>query len=132
MPTEQKNWKTGSGPKLLNLIVGVSAMAIAHEGMSQGVMGAVNVAPEYQVCITLLSSPVTSSLWLIWMAWQQRMGFADGTGKITNPSLQGGIVSIYYAGSLLGAFWAGQFSDRYGRTLSLPYYPHHEGLLADH
>ena len=38
-----------SGDKLLKLIVAVSAMAIAYEGMSQGVMGAVNVAPEYGV-----------------------------------------------------------------------------------
>lgn len=38
-----------SGEKLLKLIVAVSAMAIAYEGMSQGVMGAVNVAPEYGV-----------------------------------------------------------------------------------
>ena len=89
----QKYWKTLSGPKLLKLIIGVSAMAIAYEGMSQGVMGAVNVAPEYG----------------------QRMGFADEHGHVIKPSLQGGIVSTYYAGALLGAFWAGHFSDKYGR-----------------
>lgn len=44
-----KYWRRLSGPKLLNLIIGVSATAIAYEGMSQGVMGAVNVAPEYGV-----------------------------------------------------------------------------------
>lgn len=27
----------------------------------------------------------------------------------------GRIVAIYYFGALLGAFWAGQFSDKYGR-----------------
>lgn len=45
----EKHWRKIRGDKLLNLIVGVSAMAIAYEGMSQGVMGAVNVAPEYGV-----------------------------------------------------------------------------------
>ncbi|KAK3935284.1 general substrate transporter [Diplogelasinospora grovesii] len=90
---KQKYWKTLSGPQLLRLIIGVSAMAIAYEGMSQGVMGAVNVAPEYG----------------------QRMGFADEHGHVIKPSLQGGIVSTYYAGSLLGAFWAGHLSDKYGR-----------------
>ena len=43
-------WRALSGPKLLKLITVVSAMAISYEGMSQGVMGAVNVAPEYGAC----------------------------------------------------------------------------------
>lgn len=47
--SRDKFWRRLSGPKLLKLIVAVSAMAIAYEGMSQGVMGAVNVAPEYGV-----------------------------------------------------------------------------------
>lgn len=42
-------WKTVPGPRLLRLITVVSAVAISYEGMSQGVMGAVNVAPEYGV-----------------------------------------------------------------------------------
>ncbi len=52
------------------------------------------------------------------------MGFADEHGKVINPSLQGGIVSTYYAGSLLGAFWAGQFSDKYGRMFETLPPPH--------
>jgi hypothetical protein len=47
-------WKTVPGPRLLRLITAVSAVAISYEGMSQGVMGAVNVAPEYGVCIAVL------------------------------------------------------------------------------
>jgi hypothetical protein len=42
-------WKTVPGPRLLKLITAVSAVAISYEGMSQGVIGAVNVAPEYGV-----------------------------------------------------------------------------------
>lgn len=43
------------------------------------------------------------------------MGFADYEGTVIRPTLQGGIASIYYAGSLVGGFFAGSFSDRYGR-----------------
>lgn len=43
-------WRTLPGARLLKLITAVSAVAISYEGMSQGVMGAVNVAPEYGVC----------------------------------------------------------------------------------
>ena len=43
------------------------------------------------------------------------MGFADAEGVVTDPTLQGGISAIYYAGSLFGGFFAGSFSDRYGR-----------------
>ncbi|KAJ5865276.1 uncharacterized protein N7529_007192 [Penicillium soppii] len=86
-------WRTVPGPRLLKLITAVSAIAISYEGMSQGVMGAVNVAPEYGY----------------------RMGFADEHGKVIKPSLQGGIAAMYYFGALLGAFWAGSFSDAYGR-----------------
>ena len=46
---KEKYWRRLSGPKLLKLVIAVSAMAIAYEGMSQGVMGAVDVAPEYTV-----------------------------------------------------------------------------------
>ena len=52
MAPREKYWRKLSGDKLLKLIVAVSAMAIAYEGMSQGVMGAVNVAPEYGVSLT--------------------------------------------------------------------------------
>lgn len=43
------------------------------------------------------------------------MGFRDAEGVVIKPTLQGGIASIYYAGSLFGGFMAGSFSDKYGR-----------------
>lgn len=88
-----KLWQRLSGPRLMTLITAVSACAIAYEGMSQGVIGAVNSTPEFI----------------------HRMGYGTRDGRVTDPTKQGGIASIYYAGSLLGAFWAGQFADRYGR-----------------
>ena len=83
----------------MHLVTAVSACAIAYEGMSQGVIGAVNVSPEFI----------------------SRMGYGDADGVVTQPFKQGGIVSIYYAGSLFGAFWAGQFADRYGRKWTMDY-----------
>ena len=77
----------------MSLITAVSACAIAFEGMSQGVIGAVNIAPEFIY----------------------RMGYGERDGTILDPAKQGGIVSIYYAGSLVGAFAAGSFADHFGR-----------------
>lgn len=47
--THDKFWKRFSGPRLLNLIIAVSALCISYEGMSQGIMGAVTVAPHFGV-----------------------------------------------------------------------------------
>lgn len=58
----QKHWKSLSGPKLLKLIIAVSALAISYEGMSQGVMGAVNVAPEYGVSVLRPLTPLGAHL----------------------------------------------------------------------
>jgi hypothetical protein len=41
------------GLSLLKPIIAVSALAISYEGMSQGVMGAGNVASEYGVGLHL-------------------------------------------------------------------------------
>jgi hypothetical protein len=51
MANGTKYWRRFSGQRLLNLIIAVSAIAISYEGMSQGIMGAVVVAPEFAVCI---------------------------------------------------------------------------------
>lgn len=64
-----------SGSRLLTLITATSAVAIFYEGISQGIMGAVTVAPEYG----------------------RRMGYTDAENKVVKPALQGGIVAMYYA-----------------------------------
>ena len=40
---------------------------------------------------------------------------ADGTPKITNPVLQGGIVAVYYLGTLFGALFGGWAGGKIGR-----------------
>ncbi|KAL1858432.1 hypothetical protein Plec18170_002630 [Paecilomyces lecythidis] len=55
-------------------------------------------------------------------AYVQRMGLGhkeNGSIIITNTLLQGGIVSVYYLGTLVGCFLGGYVSDRYGRIKSL-------------
>lgn len=52
------------------------------------------------------------------------MGFAyqdpdTGAPVITNTILQGGIISVYYLGTLVGALGGGKFSDMYGRIKSI-------------
>lgn len=90
-------WQRFSGDSLFKLIIMVSAFSISYEGMSQGIAGAVTVAPEFIY----------------------RMGFGDAAGNVTKPTLQGGIVSIYYAGSLFGGFFAGSFRSIF--FLSIPF-----------
>lgn len=67
-------WKSVRGDRLLKLITAASAVAISFEGISQGIMGVVTVAPEYG----------------------RRMGYTDENNNVTKPSLQGGIAAIYY------------------------------------
>ncbi|EXM26066.1 hypothetical protein V3481_014130 [Fusarium oxysporum f. sp. vasinfectum] len=89
----RQSWKSMSGQQLLRLVTTASAVAISYEGISQGVMGAVTVAPEFG----------------------RRMGYTNDKDEVVKPMLQGGIAAVYYCGSLFAAFWAGSFSDNYGR-----------------
>ncbi|KAJ4029014.1 hypothetical protein NW761_014889 [Fusarium oxysporum] len=89
----RQSWKSMSGQQLLRLVITASAVAISYEGISQGVMGAVTVSPEFG----------------------RRMGYTNDKDEVVKPMLQGGIAAVYYCGSLFAAFWAGSFSDNYGR-----------------
>lgn len=46
-----------------------------------------------------------------------RMGKPDGT--VTDPTHQGGIVSVYYLGAIFGCFAGGWLADRIGRINGL-------------
>ena len=75
MMFHRQYWKSMAGSSLLRLITATSAVAISYEGLSQGVMGAVTVAPEFG----------------------HRMGYLNDDNKVVKPTLQGGIAAIYYA-----------------------------------
>lgn len=69
-----------------------------YEGYAQGVIGIVNTAPDYL----------------------NTVGIAENnSGEVDNVLLQGGITSIYYAGTLVGCVLAGWLSDTLGRVLAL-------------
>ena len=76
--------------RAINLFAGV---AIMFYGYDQGVMSQVNLNPDYQ----------------------SRMGIAPVKGNSRNVAAEGGIVAVYYGGTLIGALVAGSLADRMGR-----------------
>ncbi|KAF9062204.1 major facilitator superfamily transporter sugar [Rhodocollybia butyracea] len=92
-------WKRLSSKRLGILIQALSLIAIFFEGYDQGVMGGVNASPNYWSVVNI-GNGVT----------------ADG---VTQTTKQGGIVSIYYLGAVVGAFIGGWIADRVGRINGL-------------
>ncbi|KAL8661718.1 MAG: hypothetical protein Q9202_005340 [Teloschistes flavicans] len=87
--------------KLLIAINCVAGLAIFFFGYDQGMMGSVNVSIDYGV---------------------HRMGFGIidpdanvAQVKVTNALLQGGIVSVYYLGTLVGCLLGGWIGEKIGR-----------------
>lgn len=76
--------------RAINFFAGI---AIMFYGYDQGVMSQVNLNPDYQV----------------------RMKIAPIEGNSRNVAALGGIVSVYYGGTLIGALVAGSLADRMGR-----------------
>ena len=74
----------------INFFAGV---AIMFYGYDQGVMSQVNLNEDY---------------------WNH-MGINPITGNQRNTAAEGGIVSVYYGGTLIGALIAGSLADRAGR-----------------
>ncbi|KIW37495.1 uncharacterized protein PV06_10533 [Exophiala oligosperma] len=87
--------------RLLVAINCVAGLSILFFGYDQGMMGGVNTAYDYYTL----------------------MGFGhrgpDGGPVITDTLLQGGIVSVYYLGTLVGALVGGSMGDRFGRIKSI-------------
>ena len=89
--------------KLLTAINCVAGLSILFFGYDQGMMGGVNNARDYYETV-------------------MKFGHEDpvsGSPIIDNPLLQGGIVSIYYLGTLMGCLVGGSFGDRYGRIKTI-------------
>nr|POE61848.1 sugar transporter stl1 [Quercus suber] len=82
---------------LLIAINSLAAISIFFFGYDQGLMGGVNESPDYVNTMEI--------------------GYVDLHGQIviTNTLLQGGIVAIFYIGTLVGCLAGGAFGDKYGR-----------------
>uniref|UniRef100_A0A093VI77 Sugar transporter STL1 n=1 Tax=Talaromyces marneffei PM1 TaxID=1077442 RepID=A0A093VI77_TALMA len=90
--------------QLLIAINCAAALSILMFGYDQGLMGGVNNSKNY---IDLMKFGYTKDV--------------DGTPTpiVTNSLLQGGIVSVYYLGTLFGALLGGWVGDRIGRIRSI-------------
>lgn len=72
----------------------------SRTGYDQGMMGGVNESPDYVETMEIGRSD-------------------NGTLIITNSLLQGGIVAIFYLGTLIGCLIGGAFGDKYGRIRTI-------------
>lgn len=85
------------GKALTKWVIFLSALSIFFFGYDQGMMAGVNTSPDY--------------------VSRMDFGYFDEAGDVTvtNSTKQGGIVAVYYFGTLIGAIWGGFQSDRWGR-----------------
>ncbi|GIC84515.1 putative MFS monosaccharide transporter [Aspergillus udagawae] len=90
--------------KLLIAINCVAALSILFFGYDQGMMGGVNNAKDY---IDLMGFGYTE------------MKDGQPTPVVTNSLLQGGIVSVYYLGTLCGCLLGGWIGDSIGRIKTI-------------
>ncbi|CZT20281.1 related to sugar transport protein STP1 [Ramularia collo-cygni] len=90
--------------RLLLAINSIAALSIFFFGYDQGMMGGVNNAPDY---ISLMGIGYTDPL--------------THTPIITHSLLQGGIVSVYYLGTLAGCLLGGWTGDRIGRIKTIAF-----------
>ncbi|KAK2802546.1 hypothetical protein FQN50_007352 [Emmonsiellopsis sp. PD_5] len=88
--------------KLLIAVNSIAALSIFFFGYDQGMMGGVNNAKDY---IDLMGFGHTEG--------------PDHSPVVTDSLLQGGIVSVYYLGTLVGAFFGGWVGDRVGRIKAI-------------
>ncbi|GMF06368.1 unnamed protein product [[Candida] boidinii] len=90
-----------TGKKLTYSVVALSALSIFFFGYDQGLMSGVNASPDY--------------------VDHMKFGYSldDGTVIVTDSVKQGGIVAIYYFGTLWGALFGGIVSDDIGRIKSI-------------
>lgn len=90
--------------QLLIAINCVAGLSILFFGYDQGMMAGVNNAEDY---IKLMKFGYT------------KMEGGEATPVVTNSLLQGGIVSVYYLGTLCGALFGGWLGDQMGRIKSI-------------
>ena len=87
--------------RLLIAVNALAGLSIFFFGYDQGMMGGVNNAKDYIDTMGL--------------------GYVDSSNEpvITNSLLQGGIVSVYYLGTLVGCLLGGAVGDRIGRIKTI-------------
>ncbi|KAL5520337.1 hypothetical protein ACEPAG_9551 [Sanghuangporus baumii] len=95
-----------TGRPLMVVVNIVAGLAIFFFGYDQGMMSGVNTSPNY-----------AETMKIGYSTWG---GSSQGyVAVITNPTKQGGIVSVYYLGALIGGLWGGSISDKIGRIKAM-------------
>ncbi|KFY47770.1 hypothetical protein V496_10462 [Pseudogymnoascus sp. VKM F-4515 (FW-2607)] len=92
--------------KLLIAINCLAALSIFFFGYDQGMMGGVNNAKDYIDTMGFGYTEVING---------------QNTPVITNSLLQGGIVAVYYLGTLVGALMGGWTGDKVGRIKTIAF-----------
>ncbi|EEP81288.1 conserved hypothetical protein [Uncinocarpus reesii 1704] len=108
MKSPISSWNVANRLKKCRLLIAINtiaALSIFFFGYDQGMMGGVNNAKDY---IDLMKFGHTATV-----------NGSPHTPVITNSLLQGGIVSVYYLGTLIGALFGGWIGDRIGRIKSI-------------
>ncbi|KZT68548.1 general substrate transporter [Daedalea quercina L-15889] len=101
-----KSITSATGQRLCYTINFIASLAIFFFGYDQGIMGGVNTSPDYVRVMDL--------------GYSTYQGPSEGyVVNITKPTKQGGIVSMYYFGTLLGCLIAGSLGDSIGRIKTM-------------
>lgn len=90
--------------QLLLAVNSIAALSILFFGYDQGMMAGVNNSPDY---INTMGFGYT------------KMEGGTPTPVVTDSLLKGGIVAVYYLGTLCGALLGGWIGDRIGRIKSI-------------
>ena len=92
-------------------------MHLSSFGYDQGVMGGVNTSPDYVRTMGIGYSTYVNGFTQCQYLCSRHPRYAGPSegyvATITEPTKQGGIVSIYYFGTLLGSLMGGIAGDRY-------------------
>ncbi|PVH76950.1 MFS transporter [Cadophora sp. DSE1049] len=104
MPHQRGKWMVATKLQerpLLMAVTALAGMSIFFFGYDQGVMGGVNNSRDY--------------------IERMKFGYVDeeGTPVVTNSLLQGGIMSVFYLGTLVGCLTGGSFGDKFGRIATI-------------
>lgn len=103
---QRGKWMVASRLEKRSLLIAVNflaGMSIFFFGYDQGVMGGVNNSKDY---IDLM-----------------KFGYVDedGTPHITDGLLQGGIMCVFYLGTLIGCLSGGAVGDKFGRINTIAF-----------
>lgn len=107
-PAQMSKWNIAHSLRKRKLLIAINCIAglsIFFFGYDQGMMGGVNNAASYITTMDIGTTVIGAG--------------GEPTPLITNTLRQGGIVSIYYVGTLMGALLGGWVGEKIGRIRTI-------------